>query len=372
MSSPVLIIGGGVIGLSLGRELARAGQATLVFERGAAGRGASWLNAGMLAPQTEMGFEDQPLYVFGKESMRRWADFARDLEEDTGLPVDYRTEGTIHIAPDRDSLEALRRIYQFQKGEGLAVEWLTGSEALDLEPFLAPALAGAVYAAGDHQVDNRLLVEALKAGFLKHGGQLREHTPVATIVPDANAPAVVLTSGERVEGSTVVLAAGAWSRQVDGLAPEARPAVRPVKGQIIQVQMEAPFGLRHVVWSPRAYIAPKSSGRLLVGATVEEMGFDTRVTAGGMHKLLEGVWEAVPGIMDLQVTETWAGLRPGSRDHMPLLGASDAPGVLFATGHYRNGILYTPITAQEMAGLILRGETSRWLVPFSPKRFASA
>ncbi|MDZ4701815.1 MAG: glycine oxidase ThiO, partial [Rhodothermales bacterium] len=367
--NPVLIIGGGVIGLSIGRELARAGCPVVVIERGEAGRGTSWLNAGMLAPQTEMGFEDQPIYLFGKESMARWPGFARDLEADTGMRVDYRTEGTMHIAPDRDSLEALRRVYQFQKSEGLEVEWLTGSEALDREPFLAPALAGAVYAAGDHQVDNRLLVEALKAGFLKHGGTLLEHTAVASIAPDDTAPAVVLASGERLVGRTVVLAAGAWSRQVDGLAPEARPAVRPVKGQIIQVQMEPPFGLRHVVWSPRAYIAPKSSGRLLIGATVEEMGFDTRVTAGGMSKLLEGVWESVPGIMDLAVTETWAGLRPGTRDHLPLLGASAAPGVLFATGHYRNGILFTPITAHEMSRLILEGETSHWLEPFSPLRF---
>jgi glycine oxidase len=371
-SSPFLIVGGGVIGLAIGRELVHAGCPVTILERGAAGRGASWLNAGMLAPQTEMGFEDQPLYVFGKESMARWPAFARDLESEAGRTIDYRTEGTMHVAPDRDSLEALRRIYEFQKSEGLEVDWLTGAEALEREPFLAPGLAGAVFAAGDHQVDNRLLVEALQVAFARAGGTLREQSAVVRIEPDATAPAVILATGERIAGRAVVLAAGAWSRQIEGLAPEARPPVRPVKGQIVQVHVEPPFGLRHVVWSPRAYVAPKGSGRLLIGATVEEMGFDTRVTAGGLYKLLDGAYEVVPGLMDLPVSETWAGLRPGSRDNMPILGLSSAAGVYFATGHYRNGILFTPITAHEMARLLLAGETSRWMLPFSPDRFSHA
>lgn len=368
--APVLIIGGGTIGLSIGWQLAQAGRDVHLFERDVAGRGASWAAAGMLAPDAEIQFEDRALYSLSRESLRRWPDFVLDLEKESGQPVDYRAEGTLIVADDRDGAEALRRHYNFQRAQGLSVDWLTGSEALEIEPFLAPRLSAAVFAPSDHQVDNRRLVEALRMAFASRGGRLHEQARVEAIVPDEKQPAVVLEAGARVEGSVVIVAAGAWSRQVGGL--ETLPPVRPVKGQMIALQMHRPFGLRHVVRGPQAYLAPKSDGRLLIGATNEEMGFDTKVTAGGIYQLLEGAWDIVPGIYDLPVTETWAGLRPGSRDHAPLLGHADSPGVIFATGHYRHGILLTPITAQEIARLVLHGETSAWLAPFSPLRFASS
>ena len=369
MNPSVIIIGGGTIGLAIGWEVAQAGADVTLFDRGEAGHGTSWLAAGMLAPDAEIGFEEIDLYRLSRESLRRWPDFARTLEEATGHAIDYRDDGTLVVADDRDSAEALRRLYRFQKEQGLAVEWLTGMEALEIEPFLAPRLAAAIFAPGDHQVDNRRLLGALRAAFLEAGGTLRERTSVEALVPDAAHPAVVLEGGERVAAGVVVVAAGAWSGRLGGLAPAARPPVRPVKGQMIELKMEQPFGLQHVVRGPDAYLAPKSDGRLLVGATTEEMGFDTRVTAGGLYHLLEGAWEIVPGIYDLPVQDTWAGLRPGSRDHAPLLGRSAAPGMLFATGHYRHGVLLTPVTAQEMARLALTGETSTWLEPFSPQRF---
>ena len=163
-----------------------------------------------------------------------------------------------------------------------------------------------------------------------------------------------------------------WSRELDGLTPDATPPVRPVKGQMIQMRRRRPFDLQHVVRGPEAYLAPKSDGRIVMGATSEERGFDTTVTAGGLYDLLEGGWEVVPGIRDLPVDETWAGLRPATRDHAPLLGETTAPGVVMATGHYRHGILLTPITAEEIARLIRTGETSDWLQPFSPRRFSEA
>ena len=369
MNGSVIIVGGGAIGLSVGWELAKAGADVALFDRGEAGRGTSWLAAGMLAPDAEIGFEERALYRLSRESLSRWPAFARSLEEATGQTVDYRDEGTLVVADDRDSAEALRRLYRFQKEEGLDVQWLTGAEALEIEPFLAPRLAAAVFAPGDHQVDNRRLVGALRTAFVEAGGRLRERTSVQALVPEDGRPAVLLEGGERAEADAVVVAAGAWSRGIEGLEPAGRPPVRPVKGQMIELRMERPFELRHVVRGPGAYLAPKSDGRLLVGATSEEMGFDTRVTAGGLYKLLEGAWEVVPGIYDLPVTDTWAGLRPGSRDHAPLLGRSATPGVLFATGHYRHGVLLTPVTAQEIARLVLAGETSPWLEPFSPQRF---
>lgn len=370
MNEDVIIVGGGTIGLSIGFELVRTGTSVTVFEKGDAGRGTSWQAAGMLAPDAEIGFEELELYQLNRESLRRWPEFAGRVETASGMDVDYRDEGTLIVADDRDHAEALRRLFEFQQGQGLSVEWLTGEEARDREPFVAPRLSAAIYAPADHQVDNRRFVRAVRAAFKAEGGTLHEDTPVEAVVPDETAPAVLTEEGSRHEANTIVVAAGVWSRDLDGLTPEARPPVRPVKGQMIQLRRKRPFDLQHVIRGPEAYLAPKSDGRIVVGATSEEMGFDTTVTAGRLYDLLDGAWEVVPGIYDLPVDETWAGLRPASRDHAPLLGRSSAPGILMATGHYRHGILLTPVTAEEMARLIQTGETSTWLEPFSPARFS--
>ncbi len=369
---PALIIGAGTIGLSVGWQLAREGRPVEVFDRGEAGRGTSWLAAGMLAPDAEIGFEELELYRLNRESLDRWPEFAAALEEESGREVDFRTDGTLVVADDRDAAEALRRRYAFMTEQGLNVRWLSGAEALELEPFVAPRLAAAIHSPGDFQVDNRLLVDALKAAFVKQGGVLHEHAEVAAIEPDDEAPAVVTVEDERFEGSRVVVAAGVWSRGIEGLSRAQKPPVRPVKGQMIELRIEAPFDLKHVVRGPGAYVVPKSNGRLLVGATSEEMGYDERVTAGGLYVLLEGAWEIVPGIYDLAVTDMWAGLRPASRDHRPILGPADAPGVVMATGFYRHGILLTPITSQEVSRHLLTGETSSWIEPFLPTRFSPA
>ena len=366
----ILIIGGGVVGLSIGWQLVRQGHPAVIFERGEAGRATSWLAAGMLAPDAEIGFEELELYRLNRESAQRWPGFVEALETDSGETVDFRTHGTLIVADDRDAAEALRRRYRFMRETGLDVEWLTGAEALEREPFLAPRLSAAVYSAKDHQVDNRLLVDALKKAFLARGGMLHEHAPVTEIATHSVHPEVVLENGERHRGSAVIVAAGVWSRQISGLLPEDRPLVRPVKGQMLELKIEAPFDLRHVIRAPHAYLAPKTNGRLLVGATSEEMGFDERVTAGGLYRLLEGAWEVVPGIDDLPVTDMWAGLRPASRDHLPILGLSDAPGVIMATGFYRHGILLTPVTAEQITRLVTRGDMEEWMEPFSPKRFS--
>ncbi len=253
--------------------------------------------------------------------------------------------------------------------KGLDVEWMTGAEAREIEPFLAPRLPAAVFSKADHQVDNRLLARALATAFERQGGMLRTQTGVKAIVSEAAQPVVITEAGERIEAACVVLAAGAWSRRIEGLEPDMRPPVRPVKGQMIQMQMALPFDLQHVVRGPDAYLVPKSNGRLLLGATMEERGFDTSVTAGAMYDLLDAGWKMVPGIYDLEITETWAGLRPASRDNEPLLGATSDPRIIYATGHYRNGILLVPVTAEEICRLVHTGETSEWLMPFSPMRF---
>jgi glycine oxidase len=365
---PVLIVGGGTIGLSIGWELARAGVPVTLFDRDTPGRGASWKAGGMLAPTAELQFEEPDLYRLNRESLRRWPAFVEALEEDTDVDLGFRTEGTLTVAPDEDSATAMERVYRFQQKIGADVERLSGAEARDREPFLAPHVAGAVYTE-DVQVDNRALVNALREGVENHGGRIRAETPIATIQPDSTQPAVVTESGERIEGHRVIVAAGAWSRQIDGLDEGVRPPVRPVKGQVIDLEHTRPFDLRHVVRGPDAYLVPKANGRLVVGATSEEKGFETDVTAGGLYNLLEGAIELVPGIRELSVRTLDVGLRPGTRDNTPLLGPSGTPGVLYATGHYRHGILLTPVTAQEIANLVHTGTISEWLEPFLPSRF---
>lgn len=366
---PVVIVGGGIIGLSIGWLLAEKGCRVVILERDRAGRATSWQAAGMLAADAEIGFEERDLYDLSRESLRRWPAFAERLQARACRDVDFREEETLVAADDRDSAEALRRVYEFQRSEGLSVQWLSGSEARDVEPFLAPRLVAAVLSRDDRQVDNRVVIESLVYAFEKAGGELRESTEVAAIHPGAD-PHVVLSDGERVAASQVVLAAGAWSRLIDGIPTELRPAVRPVKGQMLQLRMIAPFHLTHVVRGPAAYLAPKSDGRLLVGATSEEMGFNTEVTAGGLYRILEHAWEVVPGIYDLPVEDVWAGLRPASQDHRPLIGEA-MEGVIYATGHYRHGILLAPVTAEEVARLVLEGETSEWIAPFAPHRLVT-
>jgi glycine oxidase len=371
---PIVIIGAGTVGLAVGWRLAEAGERVVLFEKERAGRGASWQAAGMLAPDAEIGFEELELYALSRESLRRWPAFADELEDASGQQVDLRTEGTFVVADDPDSANALRRLFEFQKEQGLGVDWLTPEAALEREPFLAPRLAAAVFAPSDHQVDNRRLVQALRTAFERAGGELHEDTPVPSVHPGnegGNEPPAVTTAGddgnaERVEARAVVVAAGVGTRDIDGL--EEAPAVRPVKGQMIELKAKRPFALEHVVRGPDAYLAPKSDGRLLVGATSEERGFDTRVTAGGLFELLEGARQVVPGVDELEVTGAWAGLRPAARDNAPLLGESGRPGIVMATGHYRHGVLLTPVTADEIAHLVLDGETSHWIEAFSPRR----
>ena len=367
-----VVVGAGVAGLGIAWRLAQAGCAVTVYDKGQAGRGASWAAAGMLAAAVETEPGEEPLLPLALESQRMWPDFARELEAASGVSVEYRGEGTIVVALNRDDAATLRHSYEFQKGLGLDLHWLTASQAREREPHLKPGIAAAVWSPRDHQVENRLLGRALAAASRKAGVELVENCPVREIIVENGRATGVVTERGEDRADVVVLAAGAWSREIDGVPAANRPPVRPIKGQMLALQMDkaAPL-IRHVLWLPRGYLVPRLDGRLVIGGTVEERGFDERLTAGGLLALLDGAWRAIPTIEELPIAETWVGFRPGSRDDAPMLGPSGIDRLVIATGHHRNGILLTPVTAAVVSSYILTARLPQHALPFSPERFAT-
>jgi glycine oxidase len=368
----VAIVGAGIVGLGIGWRLRAAGCAVDIFDRGEAGRGASWAAAGMLAAGVETEPSEERLLGLTRESQRLWPGFARELEAASGQEVGYRDEGTLVVALTRDDAERLRFSYEFQRGLGITLEWLTGAECRRREPHLRPGLAAGVYSPEDHQVDNRKLALALRAAFLAAGGRLHENAEVTEICVERDRVRGLRIGDRFHEADIVVLAAGAWSGGIAGLPEAARPPVRPIKGQMLALTMDpaAPL-LRHVLWAPGIYLVPRREGRLLLGATVEERGFDARLTAGGLLSLLEAAWRTLPSIEELPVAESWAGFRPGSRDDAPILGPAPVDGLVLATGHHRNGVLLAPVTIDTVSRFVLTGEIAESIRPFGLDRFGA-
>ena len=370
---PILIVGGGVCGLGVGWKLAKTGKRVVLFEKASLRQGATWVSAGMLAPQMELNDEKEAFMRLGRDSLRRWPNFREELEADAGMSVDYQDDGTLFAAFDRDSVAQLRELYEDMITEGLEVEWMSGSKAREMEPRLSRRASAGIYSAIEHQVDAAAVGDALIRAFQKCGGEIRDHTPVESIMVRNGRAVGVQLEEETAEGSAVVVAAGAWSGMLDaaGIAPA---PVRPMKGQIFAFQM-APGDplIRRVVWALSdgefVYLAPKSDGRLVVGATIEERGFDMRRTAGAAVKLLRPACEVLPELRELPLATWNVGLRPGSRDNAPILGKTSVEGLFMATGHYRNGILLAPITAEEVSAAVLTGETGGAIAPFGLERF---
>jgi glycine oxidase len=330
------------------------GLSVLVLDRGEPGAGTSHVAAGMLAPVAEADAGERTLLALGLESARRWPAFAAELEQASDIDVGYRTCGTLMVARDRDEAEALERERDLRERLGLRVEVLLPSAARRLEPALAPTLRRALHLPDDHAADPRLVCAALARAAERAGAVLMAGVEVDDL---AALPA-----------EQVVVAAGPWS---GAFGDEAR--VRPVKGQSLRLRDPAGPGLleRVVRWGPPTpgYLVPRGDGRYVLGATSEERGFDTAVTAGGVHDLLRDAAELVPGVLELEVEETIAGLRPGTPDNAPILGRSLAdPRIVWATGHYRNGVLLTPVTA-ELIVAELAGEPVEH--GFGPGRFVS-
>jgi len=371
--SEVVVIGGGAIGLACAWRLAQAGRDLVVCDP-APGSQATHASAGMLAPVTEAHYGEDRLLRLNLATAERWAAFAEELEAESDRPVGYRTCGSLVVALDADDARVLEDLAGYLTRLDLEAELLSGSASREVEPALAPGVRRGLRVVGDHQADNRLLADALLAALAQRGVEVVRRAVRRVEVVDGAVTGVTLDDDSSLAADQVVLAAGCWSGQLGGLPDGVLPPVRPVKGQILRVQgpTDEPVlrgNVRGLVRGRSLYLVPRASGRVVVGATVEEMGFDTTVTVDGIHRLLHDAAVLVPGLLELELAETTAGLRPGSPDNEPIVGRTSVDGLVVATGHHRNGILLTPVTADAVAGLLGAGPEVPEIEGFGPERF---
>jgi glycine oxidase len=376
--SDVAIVGGGIVGMAIAWRASARGMSVTLLERDCTGQGASHVAAGMLAPVAEVEFGDAGLRLLelGMRSARMWPRFAAELSDAGGMPVPLLATGTLLAARDADDARELERQLAFRESLDLPVRRLRASRARELEPALAPSLRLALEIPDDHCVDPRSVLAALRHACLAAGVDVRERCPVASVALDAagaRALGVTLRDGQRVSAERTVLAAGAWTEGIDGLPAGARVPVRPVGGQIVRLRdPSGPGMLARVVRFAGGYLVPRADGRYVLGATVEERGFRLAPTAGGVYELLRDAHELVPGVSELEIEEVSVGLRPGTPDNAPAIGPAAVDGLLWATGHHRNGILLTPLTA-ELVVALLAGDRAdaELLAACAPARFAA-
>ncbi|MEN3329724.1 MAG: glycine oxidase [Acidobacteriota bacterium] len=370
-SADVVIVGGGVIGLAIARELALRGERNVcLVERATLGAEASFAAAGMLLPQVEADTDDD-FFQLACKSRDLYPSFANALREETGIDVELDARGTLYLALNENDQEEIEKRYYWQMRAGLAVELLSAAAARELEPCISESAIGALRFPNDIQVENRRLLSALANSVNNLGIAVLTETNVESLVVERNRATGVQTSRGKIACRSIVMAAGTWSSFLLRSSGCPDPALQPVLGQMLCLESK-PQLTRHVIYSPRGYLVPRQDGRLLAGSTSENAGFAKRVTAGGISSILRNALEISPAIATLPVVDSWAGLRPRPADGLPVLGAcGEIDGLFYATGHYRNGILLAPLTAELITEAIVAGVTSPLLTPFSPDRFSS-
>ncbi len=350
-SFDAVFVGGGVIGLSCAWRAAQRGARVAVLERAEPPAGATNVAAGMLAPVGELTFGEPDLLELTLAAAKLYPDFVAELEAASGEATGYVPRGALHVALDRDEAAQLRRRHELQRSLDLEAEWLSPRACRELEPGLTPSFNGGVHAAGEAAIDPRALARALVVALRAAGVEVRTGSEVVDgIFAGERLAGVRTAAGEELRAEAVVLANGAWSGTTPWLPELARPSVRPVKGEVVELgsRGEAP-PCERILASERVYLVPRDDGRLVVGATVEEQGFDTTVTAGGVHELLREAYRLLPDVAEMELLGALAGLRPGTPDNLPLIGPGAIPGLVLATGHHRNGILLAPLTADAIA-----------------------
>lgn len=369
-TADVVIIGGGVIGLAVARELALRGVGdVLLIERNSLGGESSSAAAGMLAPQAEANRAHEFFYLTC-QSRDLYPAFASALLEETGIDIELDTTGTLYLAFTEHDADELERRYEWQTRAGLPIEKLSATAARELEPSIREDVRAALKFPLDTQVENRRLISALTSANEQLGVRMETGTAVTSLKIERDRVCGIETWRGFIASDSVVIAAGAWSSLL-GAADKALPNLRikPVRGQMLCFEAN-PQIARHVIYSPRGYIVPRRDGRLLAGSTTEHAGFDKRVTASGIHSILSAALEISPRMASLPITDSWAGLRPRAADTLPVLGpCAEITGVFYATGHYRNGILLAPLTGELIARAIVDKAFPAALSIFSPDRF---
>lgn len=374
MNKPVVvIIGGGVIGLSIGWRLAQKGFRTTVYDKGEAGGEASMAAAGMITPVSELRFGEESLLKLFLESLSLYPEFVSEVEREAALSVDFNRSGSYLIAIDPDDEAELGRIYDYQKSLNLPVSYVSASEVTTNEPLLSTHFHSALEAKGECFLDNRRLVSALKEAFRANGGILFEQKPVSGLTIRGNRVESVMAGGENVRSDIVILASGIHS-EIEGLPDEAKIPIRPVKGQALELKIgrlkieNLKRAIRTIHRYP-VYLVPRVDGRITIGATHEEMGNDSRVTGGALLDLLSGAWKILPAIEEMEFVRAWTGHRAATPDHAPVIGETGIEGLFHAMGFYRHGFLLAPITAKVLSDLITEEIVSPFLGDFSSKRF---
>lgn len=361
----VAIAGGGLIGATVAFELAQAGLRVAIFDRQQPGEGASWAAAGILSPAPENAgmIATVPL---GRASLALYPDFVGSIEEHSGLNVGYRPRGTLESIFSNDAQAALNTIIALHHGLGLRAEPLSAEDAREMEPALSKDLEAAVLRPDEASVDNRALTRAVFLAAERAGVTFFTDRRVTGIRREAARCSGLIFDNGEAEARWTIIAAGCHSAEIQDAASYV--PVRPAKGQMIALRAND-LNVERVLWSESAYLVPRNDGRIVAGATVEYVGFDTSLTAGGLQQILAGALELAPGLANASVEETWAGLRPDSPDHLPIIGPTDLEGLLIASGHFRSGILLAPITARLIREWITKSSVSADWGRFSPMRF---
>lgn len=359
------IAGGGVIGGAIALELSRAGMRVGVFDRQHPGQEASWASAGILSPAPESPGMIA-MVPLGVKSLSLYPEFVAQAEEISGKNAGFRATGTLEALFSGDTKAELSTIIALHHGLGLKAEALRAEDAREMEPALTEDVEAAVLRPEECSVDNRALTNAVLEAARRSGAEIFSDNGVKGIWREGNRCAGLLLQNERVEAKWTIVAAGCFSAAIEGVAAYA--PVRPAKGQMVALRADE-VKIQRVLWSEHIYLVPRNDGRILAGATVEYVGFDKRATAGGIQKILSAAIELAPGLTNARIEETWAGLRPDTPDHLPILGPTDLDGLLMATGHFRSGILLTPITARLIREWITEQRVSVDWDRFSPLRF---
>ena len=368
----ILIIGGGIIGLSIAWRLIGIGKKVIIIDKKNLGKEASWAAAGMLSGRLDLKPCEKKLLPIFEKSHLAWPKFAEELENKSGKSIGYKKEGTLRVACDLDEEKKLKNNYDFLKNNKVNITWLSGDKIRDKEPYVSNNVLSGFFSPDDHHVNNRYILDALITILKKNKNNciFKENTEVEKIITHKDQVIGVKTRNETIKTKEIIVCSGAWTNKITNIEIKDVP-IRPVKGQMVCLKM--PKGtslLKHILWRENVYLVPRDNSDLIIGATEEEMGYDKSLTVGGIYNLLKIAREVLPAIEDLSIVESWSGLRPTSRDDAPIIGPSKKlKGLIYATGHHKNGILLAPLTSSVIKNYYLNGNIGNDFNNFEPGRF---